>query len=238
MSVKEQHCMAKEHDTLSAADHAHTNLVGRVWAEFQEMPGLCLTIDQAQRLFGIEAVVCREVLEALVQIGELSSAGGRFLKTNTLGCVARSSKATRSSADYIPKVRVRVPEHSRLNGPVSGRGLSDTSRRVLVVDDDPDIVRALTMRLAASGLQVLAATEGVAAMSLAVRSQPDVIILDIGLPGCDGHAVAKQLRSNAETVDIPMIFLTSRSAKADFKKAQAAASKATEKMAATPPAKE
>lgn len=69
---------------------------------------------------------------------------------------------------------------------------------------------------------VLAARDGVQATAAAVRERPDLIILDLGLPGGDGHVVAKRLRSNTKTMDIPVIVLTARNTREDMKRAHSA----------------
>jgi len=204
-------------DRLSAGS-SHTgrppaNLVRRVWAEFQEMPGLCLTFAQAQRLFGLEAADCRQVLDALVRVRHLAMRADRYVKRSSGPVTAAASV---HSSDW--------PWTHPANSPrTAGMGLqSAPPRQILVVDDDPDIVRALGLRLRAAGFGVLAAGDGTTAVSMAVRHQPDVVILDIGLPAGDGHAVTKRLRSDGSTAEIPVIFVTARVEKDDFKKAQAA----------------
>jgi CheY-like chemotaxis protein len=92
--------------------------------------------------------------------------------------------------------------------------------RILIVDDEPEIVRALGLRLRSVGYDVLAAADGVQATAMAVREQPDLILLDIGLPGGDGHTIASRIRSNMRTVQIPLIFLTARTAIDDVRKSE------------------
>ena len=60
------------------------------------------------------------------------------------------------------------------------------AKKVLVVEDDLDFLRGLVIRLKASGYEVLCATDGVLAIGVARRDKPDLILLDIGLPGGDG----------------------------------------------------
>jgi DNA-binding response OmpR family regulator len=97
-----------------------------------------------------------------------------------------------------------------------------TAARILVVDDEPDLVRALGMRLKAAGYEVLVANDGMRATQMAIRDQPSLIILDIGMPGGDGHTVAQRLRNNIRTVTIPIIFLTARNSPEDERKAKEA----------------
>jgi len=72
--------------------------------------------------------------------------------------------------------------------------------RVLVVDDCPDSVLSLRLLLQSWGYEARDATDGPAALDVADSFQPDVVVLDIGLPGMDGYQVAKRLRKpNSET---------------------------------------
>jgi two-component system, OmpR family, alkaline phosphatase synthesis response regulator PhoP len=91
--------------------------------------------------------------------------------------------------------------------------------KVLVVDDEPEIVQAVGMRLRARGYEVLSATDGVQATAMAVNQTPDVIILDIGMPAGNGHIVAGRLKENPKTSGIPVIFLTARTSERDYHRA-------------------
>ncbi len=94
-------------------------------------------------------------------------------------------------------------------------GMQTTDRRVLIVDDEPDIIKAVAMRLRWAGYDVLTAPDGATATQVAIKEQPDVIILDIGLPAGDGHTVAKRLNDNLKTMSIPVIYLTARDSPVD-----------------------
>ncbi|HEY0453657.1 response regulator [Actinophytocola sp.] len=83
---------------------------------------------------------------------------------------------------------------------------------VLVVDDEPQIVRALRINLTARGYHVLAAADGTGALRAAADGKPDVIVLDLGLPDLDGTAVIEQLR---RWTSIPIIVLSARTDAAD-----------------------
>jgi DNA-binding response OmpR family regulator len=91
--------------------------------------------------------------------------------------------------------------------------------KILVVDDEPEIVRSVGMRLRAGGYEVVSAMDGLQATNVALREQPDLIILDIGMPAGDGHVVAKRLRQSIRTCSVPIIFLTARTAEEDFSRA-------------------
>jgi two-component system KDP operon response regulator KdpE len=84
--------------------------------------------------------------------------------------------------------------------------------RVLVVDDEPQIVRALRINLTARGYQVLTAADGAAALRAAADGHPDVVVLDLGLPDLDGAEVIAGLRGWSS---VPIIVLSARTDSAD-----------------------
>ncbi|MBU1318780.1 MAG: response regulator [candidate division Zixibacteria bacterium] len=91
--------------------------------------------------------------------------------------------------------------------------------KILVVDDEPELVRAVSMRLRAEGYDVLTAMDGMQATNVAMRETLDLIILDIGMPAGDGHVVARRLRESIRTSAIPIIFLTAKTSELDFSRA-------------------
>jgi two-component system alkaline phosphatase synthesis response regulator PhoP len=83
---------------------------------------------------------------------------------------------------------------------------------VLVVDDQPEIVRILRDYLERAGFSVLTAADGAAAVVIARRDRPDLVVLDLTLPAMDGLDVARALRREGE---VPIIMLTARTEEAD-----------------------
>jgi two-component system response regulator MprA len=81
---------------------------------------------------------------------------------------------------------------------------------VLLVDDDAPIRRMLARTLTAEGYDVAAAADGGSALAQVERSMPDVIVLDVAMPGIDGLAVARRLRSKG--LQVPILLLTARDA--------------------------
>jgi DNA-binding response OmpR family regulator len=81
-------------------------------------------------------------------------------------------------------------------------------KRVLVVDDDEDLVRILSVNLMAEGFDVSTAFDGTSAVMRAHKDQPDLIILDIKMPAGDGFSVVEKLRISTKTFSIPIIFLS------------------------------
>lgn len=84
-------------------------------------------------------------------------------------------------------------------------------RKILVVDDAPDIRMVLKARLASNGFQVLEAADGPSGIRIAETERPDLILLDILIPGKDGIEVYAALRQQPATKGIPIIFLTALS---------------------------
>jgi two-component system response regulator MprA len=84
---------------------------------------------------------------------------------------------------------------------------------VLVVDDDPPILRMLERTHAAEGFSVSTASDGGKALAAVERAVPDLLVLDVGLPGLDGRAVCRRLR--ARGFSLPILLLTARDAVAD-----------------------
>jgi len=94
------------------------------------------------------------------------------------------------------------------------------AKKVFIVEDEPDLVRALDLRLTNEGYQIAWETDGLNAPSRVLEEKPDLILLDICLPGCDGFSVFQQLRQNPDTEHIPIVFLTARSSMEDRQKAR------------------
>ena len=81
-------------------------------------------------------------------------------------------------------------------------------KKILIVDDDKDVLSVLEKRLTVEKYSVITANNGQDAIILAKAQRPDLIILDIIMPGIDGAEVAGKLREDPETKNIPVIFLT------------------------------
>ena len=90
--------------------------------------------------------------------------------------------------------------------------MSDPGATVLVVDDEPQIVRALRINLNARGYKVITAHDGTAALKAVAETKPDVVVLDLGLPDLDGTEVIAGLRG---WTTVPIIVLSARGDSAD-----------------------
>lgn len=83
----------------------------------------------------------------------------------------------------------------------------NNKRTVLLADDDPALLRALKIRLERMGLNVVTATDGYSSLSLAMRVDPELLILDVNMPAGDGFTVQERLRQTTLR-DRPVIYLT------------------------------
>jgi two-component system phosphate regulon response regulator PhoB len=89
------------------------------------------------------------------------------------------------------------------------------SHRILVVDDEPDITGLVAYHLARAGYRVSTATNGRDALKSAREERPDVVVLDLMLPGVSGYEVLQELRKRKETSEVGIILLTARREEAD-----------------------
>ena len=83
-----------------------------------------------------------------------------------------------------------------------------TGKTILVVDDDPEIVTMVSLRLGKRGYRVLTAVDGVEALASAKRDRPDLVILDVMMPGKNGWEVARAIRTDPTTEKIKVVMLT------------------------------
>jgi DNA-binding response OmpR family regulator len=110
---------------------------------------------------------------------------------------------------------------SRINDPArqaSARNSAATPparKKVLIVDDEKDIVDLVAYNLGRNGYDTLTASDGNDALESASRNSPDLIILDLMLPGIDGMEVARRLKADAKTASIPIVMLTAKGEETD-----------------------
>jgi len=89
-------------------------------------------------------------------------------------------------------------------------------KRIVVIEDDLAIQRVLSLALRVAGYEVEAASSGDAGLDLVLRTRPDLVLLDLMLPGLDGLGVCRRLRADATTRTIPIIMLTAKVAAEDI----------------------
>ncbi len=108
----------------------------------------------------------------------------------------------------------RPPEAARAAGTPAAAGRKG-KRTVLVVDDEKDLVDLITYNLTRNGYAVLGAFGGNEALEIAARQTPDLIVLDLMLPGIDGTEVARRLKADSRTAGIPIVMLTAKGEETD-----------------------
>ena len=90
-----------------------------------------------------------------------------------------------------------------------------TAERILVVDDDADIVRFVEVNLRAQGFEVVTASDGVEALERIRDAPPSLAVVDVMMPRMDGFELVEQMRGSASTANVPVIMLTARAQTAD-----------------------
>jgi len=86
---------------------------------------------------------------------------------------------------------------------------------ILIIEDDTDIQELVQYNLERQGYKVIAAADGETGFKLALQTNPDLVLLDIMLPGIDGLSVCRRLRENNDTRHLPIIMLTARGEESD-----------------------
>jgi CheY-like chemotaxis protein len=139
------------------------------------------------------------------------------------GSAAAASAGLGSGSEF--SVRLPLAPAASAARPASDRDRerkAATPRRVLVVDDNVDAALSLSRLLQAAGHEVEAVHDGLAALASAPKWRPEVILLDIGLPGIDGYEVARRLRSQPETRGAVLVALTGYGQDEDRRRSQEA----------------
>jgi DNA-binding response OmpR family regulator len=90
-------------------------------------------------------------------------------------------------------------------------------KKVLVAEDDPDIRNLIVYSLQFAGFHVIEAINGVEALTMAQAENPDIVLLDVRMPKMSGYEVCEELKSQAPTQSIPVVFLSARGQEAEIK---------------------
>jgi DNA-binding response OmpR family regulator len=85
-----------------------------------------------------------------------------------------------------------------------------TGKKILIIDDNQQLLLALSARLKGNGYSLTCATDAISAIAVARKELPDLVILDLGLPAGDGFLVLERMKSMADLVAIPVIVLSAR----------------------------
>src|SRR5476651_1731931 len=109
----------------------------------------------------------------------------------------------------------RTNDPARQASPSRPPASSATRKKVLIVDDEKDIVDLVAYNLGRNGYDTLTANDGNTALDSASKNAPDLIILDLMLPGIDGTEVARRLKADPQTASIPILMLTAKGEETD-----------------------
>ena len=96
------------------------------------------------------------------------------------------------------------------------------AKRILVAEDDPDSRSIVVKTLTLEGHETLEAADGRSALALARQERPDLIVMDLALPGMDGWEASRRLKADPGTADIPIIALTAHAMRGDEERAREA----------------
>jgi len=89
------------------------------------------------------------------------------------------------------------------------------NEKILVVEDDPGALRLAQYVLQYEGYEVLTATNGLVGLKKAQTEQPDLVVLDVMLPGIDGFEICHRLRANPQTAQLPILMLSAKAQAVD-----------------------
>lgn len=84
------------------------------------------------------------------------------------------------------------------------------NKRILIADDEPHMLRITELSLKKGGFDILLARDGRQAVEMTISEKPDLVVLDVMMPGMDGFAALREIKSRPDTAAIPVIILTSR----------------------------
>jgi DNA-binding response OmpR family regulator len=88
-------------------------------------------------------------------------------------------------------------------------------KRILAVDDEPHILRLVSFSLSSHGFEVVQASDGMSAIDVAEREQPDLILMDVMMPILNGYDACERIKANPKTAHIPVVMLSAKSQAAE-----------------------
>jgi PAS domain S-box-containing protein len=196
----------------------YTNQGGQIWFTARR-EGEEAVISIRDTGIGIPPDVVPKVFDMFMQVdGATTRAQGGLGIGLTLvrslvelhdGTVAARSEGPGAGSEFIVRLPVAVDQPRSTSQPSSTEATrAAPSRRVLVVDDNVDSAATLGTLLRYLGADVHVVNDGAAALTAMERYRPDVVLLDIGMPGMDGFEVARRIRQRSEWNDVTLIALT------------------------------
>ena len=169
---------------------------------------------------GIPSEHLPHLFEMFVQMGAESprSRGGlgiglalaRGLVEMHGGRIEARSEGSGKGAEFLVRLPIIEEVSESPSPPPNGRDDNTRTavRRILIVDDNPDVVESLALLLRVSGYEVETAHDGLEAVESAARVRPDLVLLDIGMPGMDGYAACRRMRAHHWGKDLVIFAVT------------------------------
>lgn len=195
----------------------HTDTGGQIWLSLEQERGWVL-LRVRDNGIGLPKHMLDTIFELFTQPHfSLDRAQGgigigltlvRHLVEMHGGSVAVTSKGQNQGCEFVVRLPLLKEDSPVETVPGAGQATRGMRRRVLIVDDNLEIVESLVIMLESSGHEVCMAHDGSAALEAAQAFGPQVVILDIGLPGLDGYEVARHLRRLPGLSDTLLIALT------------------------------
>jgi len=143
------------------------------------------------------------------------------------GKIRASSKGAGRGSEFVVELPIynsveQISSLEKFHEGSKSTSVEIRSRHVLVIDDNTDALEAVAIVLEMNGHRVQLASDGLSALKMAEKSRPEVIFLDIGMPGMDGYEVAKRLRKTAWGARVRLVAMTGWGQEKDKKKAKLA----------------
>jgi two-component system CheB/CheR fusion protein len=208
----------------------YTEKAGRIWIEAgREKDDAVIRVRDSGA--GIEPELLPQIFDLFVQ-GQRSlarSQGGLGIGLTLVkrlaelhgGTVTASSAGLGRGSEFVVRIPALHSPSDAESPPIPGES-QRSSRHVLVVDDNVDAAECVGVMLELQGHQVQVAHDGFEAVEAARRDKPDVILLDIGLPGRDGYEVAEILRADPQFAQTKIIAVTGYGKDEDRQRSKAA----------------
>lgn len=170
--------------------------------------GVGIARDLLERIFEPFTQADRSLDRSLGGLG-LGLALVRSLVELHGGTVRACSEGPGKGSEFVVRLPVQAPPEDGAHGPTAApRGATARARRILIVDDNADAADSLRWLLELTGHAVWTAHNGHAALEAAAVLSPELVLLDIGLPGLNGYEVARHLRSQPAGRDMVLVALT------------------------------
>jgi CheY-like chemotaxis protein/two-component sensor histidine kinase len=206
---------------------------GRIWVTVRSEPGQAV-LSVRDSGIGMAPDFIPRIFDLFVQAERTldRSQGGlgvglalvRQLAARHGGTVAAFSPGPGQGSEFVVRLPALAPPGAAAPASATDAGVAQgpKTHRVLVVDDNPDSVESMSMLLQMWGHDVQVASNGTAALDLAAEHLPEVVLLDIGLPGLSGYEVAERLRAIPGLADAVLVAMTGYGQKEDFRRSEEA----------------